>query len=121
MRIGWARALSKDRKAVFCASPRLLVLIWSTIDKGAAPPYTSDMEISLSPDLQSKLAQIAAECGRDPQTLATEAIERFVDYDAWFVSEVEKGLTQIDRDELLTREEVGARLEKLLAQKQRRG
>ena len=89
--------------------------------EGAAPPYTSGMEVSLSPHLESKLAQIGAERRRDPQTLATEAIERFVDYDARFVREVEKGLAQIDRDELLTHEEVGARLEALLAQKQRRG
>jgi predicted transcriptional regulator len=29
--------------------------------------------------------------------LAREAIERFADYDDWFVREVEKGLAQIDR------------------------
>jgi predicted transcriptional regulator len=45
-------------------------------------------------------------------------IERFVDYDEWFLKEVEKGLAQIDRSEVLTHEEVGARLEKLLTEKQ---
>jgi predicted transcriptional regulator len=79
------------------------------------------MEVALNPDVQTKLARIAAERGRDAGALAREAIERFVDYDAWFVHEVEKGLAQIDRREVLTHEEVGARLEKLLTEKQSLG
>ncbi len=37
-----------------------------------------------------------------------------MDYDEWFAGEVEKGLTAIERGEVLTHEEVGARLETLL-------
>jgi predicted transcriptional regulator len=73
------------------------------------------MEVLLNPDVQAKLARIAAERGRDAEVLAREAIERFVDYDEWFINEVEKGLGQIDRGEVLTHEEVGARIEKLLS------
>ena len=78
------------------------------------------MEVPLSEDVQSKLARLAAERGRDAEALAREAIERFVDYDEWFVNEVEKGLAQIARGEVLTHEEVGARLEKSLTEKQSR-
>jgi len=78
------------------------------------------MEVSLNPDVQAKLARLARERGRDPEALAREAIERFVDYDEWFVREVEKGLGQIARGEVLTHEEVGVRLEKSLAEKQSR-
>ncbi len=78
------------------------------------------MEVPLKADVQAKLARLAAERGRDAEALAREAIERFVDYDEWFVSEVEKGLAQIGRGEVLTHEEVGARLEKSLAEKQSR-
>jgi predicted transcriptional regulator len=76
------------------------------------------MEVTLNPDVQSKLARLAAERGRDAEALAREAIERFVDYDQWFVNEVTKGLDQIAQGEVLTHEEVGARLEKSLTQKQ---
>jgi len=76
------------------------------------------MEVSLDPDLQAKLARLAAERGRDAEALAREAIERFVDYDEWFIKEAEKGLGQIAHGEVLTHEEVGARLEKLLTEKQ---
>ena len=76
------------------------------------------MEVSLNPDVQAKLARLAADRGCDAEALAREAIERFVDYDEWFIKEVEKGLGQIARGEVLTHEEVGARLEKLLTEKQ---
>jgi predicted transcriptional regulator len=78
------------------------------------------MEVTLSAELQAKLARIAQERGTDPQELAREAIERLVDYDDWFVREVEKGLAQIERSETLSHEEVGARLNKHLAGNQPR-
>ncbi|MHB8653921.1 MAG: CopG family ribbon-helix-helix protein [Terriglobia bacterium] len=78
------------------------------------------MELTLNPDVQTKLTRIAAERGSDVEALAREAIERFVEYDQWFVGEVEKGLAQIERGEVLTHEEVGARMEKFLAEKRSR-
>ena len=78
------------------------------------------MELNLSPDLETKLARVAAERGSDAESLAREAIERLVDYDAWFTREVEKGLAQIERGEVLTHQEVGARVERLLARKRAR-
>ena len=71
------------------------------------------MEVHLNPDVEAKLARLAAERGQNAAALAGEAIERFVDYDEWFIREVEKGLAQIDRGEVLTHEEVGARIAKL--------
>ncbi len=76
------------------------------------------MEVHLDPEVQSKLNRIAADRGRDPELLAREAIARFVDYDEWFLDEVEKGLVSADRDQLLAHEEVGIRLDKLIAAKQ---
>jgi predicted transcriptional regulator len=73
------------------------------------------MELALSADLQAKLTRIARERGTDPEALAREAIERLIDYDDWFVREVEKGLAQIERGETVSHEEVGERLKKRLA------
>lgn len=70
--------------------------------------------------VQDKLSRLASEQGRDTEALALEAIERFVDYDEWFIREVEKGLASAGRSELLTHEEVGARLQRLIAEKQSR-
>ena len=82
--------------------------------------YTGRMEVRLSPELQAKLDRMAAEQGRDAESLVHEALERLVGYDEWFLREVEKGLAQIERGEVLAHEEVGSRLEKLLIEKQRR-
>ena len=55
------------------------------------------MEVHLTPDLEAKLARLAAEGGRDKQALAREAIERLVDCDEWFLREVDLGLAAADR------------------------
>jgi predicted transcriptional regulator len=85
-----------------------------------ARPTLKYMEVRLNPDVQAKLARIAAERGSDAELLARQAIERFVDYDDWFIREVERGLAAADRGELLTHAEVGNRLEKLLTEKHSR-
>ena len=64
------------------------------------------MEIQLAPDIQAKLARLAAERGTDAQTLVQEAIERLVDYDEWFLREVEKGLAAADRGEFIEHEDI---------------
>jgi predicted transcriptional regulator len=78
------------------------------------------MEVHLHSDVKAKLARIAEARGSDPESIARQAIEQFVEYDEWFIREVEKGVTAADRGQLLTHEEVGTRLESLLAQKQSR-
>ena len=79
------------------------------------------MEVALSPEQQAKLARLAQERRTDAQALAREAIERLLDYDDWFVREVEKGLAQVDSGSTLTHEKVGTRLNKHLTDKQPRG
>jgi predicted transcriptional regulator len=79
------------------------------------------MEVQLGPEVEAKLSRLAAERCSAVETLAREAIERFVDYDEWFVQEVKKGIASADRGELLTHEEVGVRLEQHLRRTQPRG
>jgi predicted transcriptional regulator len=64
------------------------------------------MEVRLKPDLEEKLSRLANEQGRDRESLVVEAVERMVDYDAWFVQEVEKGLASADRGEFIEHEEI---------------
>ena len=78
------------------------------------------MEIELSPELQAKLERVASQQGRDTKSLLHEAVERLVSYDEWFLRQVEEGLAQADRGELVEHEEVVARVETLIADKQRR-
>ena len=78
------------------------------------------MEVILSADVQAKLARIAHERGTEPQALAQEAIERLVDYDDWFLTEVDKGLAQVEGGQTVSHKEVGTRLEQRLTEHARR-
>jgi predicted transcriptional regulator len=78
------------------------------------------MEVNLSPDLEGKLARAAGRRGVSADALIREAIERAVDYDDWFIREVEKGLAQIDAGQVLPHDAVGARMEQKLAEHQSR-
>ena len=77
------------------------------------------MEINLTDAVKAKLSRVAAEQGKNEESLVQEAIERLVDYDDWSIRQVEKGLAQIERNETLKDEEAGARMEKLIAERQR--
>jgi predicted transcriptional regulator len=75
------------------------------------------MEVSLPIELEDKLSRLASQQGRDSAALVVEAVERLVDYDSWFVAEVDKGLAQIEAGQTLSHEEVGDRLHQYLAAK----
>jgi predicted transcriptional regulator len=75
------------------------------------------MELNMPPDLNIKLARAAEQRGISAEALALEAIERAVEYNDWFLREVEKGLAQIQRREVVSHEEVGARLETRLTER----
>jgi predicted transcriptional regulator len=64
------------------------------------------VEVPLNPDLQAKLRRLAAQQGRATEALVSEALERLVNYDAWFLAEVEKGLAAAERGELVDHAQV---------------
>ncbi|MGA2602273.1 MAG: hypothetical protein ABSH09_35355 [Bryobacteraceae bacterium] len=71
------------------------------------------MEVNLPADLQAKLDRIATQRGRDPETLAREAIERLVDYDARFIEAVEVGRASARRGDMLEHDAVVERIEQM--------
>ena len=70
------------------------------------------MEVHFTVDLQAKLARLAAEQGRNTEALVQEAVERYVNFDEWFMRDVEKGLEAADRGELVEHEEIGRLIER---------
>jgi len=70
------------------------------------------MPLNLPPELESRLARVAAERGCDAEALAREAIERLLDYDAWFLQEVNKGLAAADRGDFIEHDDVRKLLDK---------
>jgi len=74
------------------------------------------MNVHLNPELQAKLARIAAENNSGAEEYVQQLIERYLDHDAWFREQVRKGLDQLDRGESLSHEEVEARLDQMFRQ-----
>jgi len=64
------------------------------------------MEVSLTPDRQAKFDRLASQQGRASQSLIVEAVERMVNFDSWFLSQVEQGIAAADRGELVEHDEV---------------
>jgi predicted transcriptional regulator len=71
------------------------------------------MELNLSPELQAKLAHIAAENNSDAEEYVRQLVEHYIDHDAWFRQKVRTGLGQLDKQEFFTHEEIGARIDQL--------
>jgi len=72
------------------------------------------MQVHLTPEQEARLVELGARDGRSPEQLVREALDRFLDADADFVEAVMKGLASLDREEGLTHEEVGKRIDRLL-------
>jgi predicted transcriptional regulator len=70
------------------------------------------MEVHLPATVQEKLLRLAAQQGRDSQALIVEAVERMIDYDQWFIAEVEKGLAAADQGDLTEHGDVKALIER---------
>ena len=74
------------------------------------------MELPLSPELEGKLAAAASRRGVSAEALAQETLERALDYDDWFVREVEVGLAQVEARRTMDDEAAGERVAKKLAE-----
>jgi predicted transcriptional regulator len=78
------------------------------------------MEIHLTPEKEALLRQLAERTGQDTAQVVQEAVDRLLDHDTWFIREVEKGQLQAASGDLMEHDEVVARIEKLLQEKQPR-
>ena len=67
---------------------------------------TGNMEVQFTPEQQAKLSRMAAAQGRAAETLVQEAVERLLNYDDWFLREVEKGLAAADRGEFVEHDDI---------------
>jgi predicted transcriptional regulator len=71
------------------------------------------MEVHLTPEQQHQLSEIASHKGLDADTLAQEAISRYLEEEARFIEAVRLGEAALERGDYLTHEQVGERLERL--------
>jgi predicted transcriptional regulator len=77
------------------------------------------MELHLKPELEARIVRIAGETGRDSGDVIEQLLESYFDHDDWFRREVQKGIDQAERGELLEHEELVRRVEGQLREKPR--
>jgi predicted transcriptional regulator len=69
------------------------------------------MEVSLTLQQESLLADVAARTGRSPEQILREALDALLDHQRWFVVAVEQGRKAARRGELVDHEDLVPRLE----------
>jgi predicted transcriptional regulator len=68
--------------------------------------------IRLDNDTLGRIDGLANNLSRSRSWVINQAIERFLDYEEWFVQEVKDGLDEVERGDIATDEEVIARFRK---------
>jgi predicted transcriptional regulator len=76
--------------------------------------YSEAMEVHFGPDLEAKLAQSAAQQGRNPDELVKEVVARHFDEESRFAEAVKRGEEALQQGKHLTHEQVGRRLDRFL-------
>jgi len=71
------------------------------------------MEVHFSPDVETRLLQVASANGKDAQQLVKETVARMLDNQALFIAGVQSGIEQADRGEFVEHQEVLHRIDRL--------
>lgn len=72
------------------------------------------MRVQFTPEPEAKLAQSAAQQGRNPDELVQEVMARYFEEQNHFIDAVNRGEQALERGEYLSHEQVGQRLERFL-------
>jgi predicted transcriptional regulator len=72
------------------------------------------MEVNFPPELEAKLAQSAAQQGRNPDDLVRDVLTRHFEEESRLVEAVRRGEEALQRGKYLTHEQVGQRLQRFL-------
>jgi predicted transcriptional regulator len=85
----------------------------ATLPRSIFSRILSVMEVLFTPELEAKLAQSAAQQGRNPDELVRQVVARYFDEESRFIDAVNRGENALLHGDYLTHEQVGQRLEKI--------
>ncbi len=72
------------------------------------------MEVHFSPDVETRLQQVAAANGKDAEQLVKDTVARMLENQARFIAGVQRGIEQADRGEFMEHKDVLASLMRLI-------
>ena len=76
-------------------------------------PYPEVMEVHFTPDIETRLQQVALANGKDAEQLVKDTVARMLESQARFVAGVEQGIAAAERGELIDHEDVVKRINRL--------
>ena len=68
--------------------------------------------IRIDDDVLGRVDGLAKALSRSRSWVINQAIDRFLEYEEWFIKEVEDGLAEVERGEIATEQEALARFRK---------
>ena len=71
------------------------------------------MEVHFSPDIESRLQQVASAKGKDAEQLVMDTVARMLENQARFIAGVQRGIEQADRGESVEHKDVLNRIDRL--------
>lgn len=71
------------------------------------------MEVHFSPDVETRLHQVALANGKDAEQLVKDTVARMLENQASFMAGVEKAIAQADRGEVIDHKDVVTRINRL--------
>jgi predicted transcriptional regulator len=75
--------------------------------------YLEGMEVHFSPEVETRLQQVASANGKDAEQLVKDTVSRMLENQARFVSGVQRGIEQADRGEFVEHKDVLNRIDRL--------
>ena len=71
------------------------------------------MEVHFSPDVETRLQELASANGKDVEQLVKDTVARMLDNQARFIAGVQRGIGQADRGEFIEHKDVLDRVDRL--------
>ncbi len=71
------------------------------------------MEVHFSPDVETRLQQVASANGKDAEQLVKDTVARMLENQARFIAGVQTGIEQSDRGEFVEHKDVLDRIDRL--------
>jgi predicted transcriptional regulator len=71
------------------------------------------VEVHFSPDVETRLQQVASANGKDAEQLVKDTVARMLEDQACFIAGVQRGVDQADRGEFVEHKEVLDRIDRL--------
>ncbi len=75
--------------------------------------YLEGMEVRFSPEVETRLQQVALTNGKDAEQLVKDTVTRMLENQGRFIAGVQKGIEQADRGEFVEHRDVISRIDRL--------